>query len=161
MLLPSSEECPPNQPTAPNMGTRIAGYAPVSDFAPALSCLALRSKLLTPVGPAEGVLTLRSSGTRTRKILSFQTECEFRRPQRAKATGPTISVQVGLSRHEVPADPVIAGASSDGVGGLQPRQDRRFDTARIDTRVCPIPREEEIVVAAFVRTETVSIRTGQ
>ena len=77
MLLPSSEECPPNQPTAPNMGTRIAGYAPVSDFAPALSCLALRSKLLTPVGPAEGVLTLRSSGTRTRKILSFQTECEF------------------------------------------------------------------------------------
>jgi hypothetical protein len=56
----------------PEHGTRIAGYAPVSDFAPALSCLGLRSKLLTPVAPAEGVLTLRSSGTRTRKILRFQ-----------------------------------------------------------------------------------------
>ena len=38
----AARSVPPKQPTAPNVGTRIAGCSPVSDFARALSCLGLR-----------------------------------------------------------------------------------------------------------------------
>ena len=72
-----------------------------------------------------------------------------------------MSVQVRVLRHEVAGDPVIAGAFSNCIGGLQAGQDRRFDAARIDARVCPVPGEEQVVVAAFVRPETVAIGTRQ
>ena len=63
------------------------------------------------------------------------------------------------SGHEVTGDPVVAGAFSNCIGGLQAGQDRRFDTSCIDARVGPVPGEEQVVIPAFVRSETIAIGT--
>ena len=56
---------------------------------------------------------------------------------------------------------MIAVTPQQCISGLQPRQHRGLDTARIDPAIGPVTGQNQVVVTTFVRPQPVSIAAGQ